>query len=94
MSEEIAAEVISINHALLKSLGIDGTGVTTFAEMIEELVWLHDIPYMEAVILYCDKTGMEVEVAGDLVKSSPLKDKIKTEAENLFYLPKSSRLPI
>lgn len=94
MSEQIAAEVIAINHDLLKLLGIENTGVTSFAEMIEEIVWDRDISYMEAIILYCDKTGMEVEVAGDLVKVSPLKDKVKSEAESLHYLPKSSRLPI
>lgn len=94
MSEEIAAEVVAINHDLLKLLGIEGTKVTTFAEMIEEIVWDRDISYMEAIIFYCEKTGMEVEVAGDLVANSPLKDKIQTEAEALHYLPMSSRLPI
>jgi hypothetical protein len=94
MTEEIAAEVITINPELLEKLGIPDSGACTFAEMIEEIVWAKDISYMEAVILYCDKTGMEIEAAGELVAKSPVKDKIQTEAENLNFLPKSSRLPI
>lgn len=63
--------------------------------MIEELVWEKDISYMEAVVLYCEQTGFEIELAAKMI-SGVLKSKIKFEAEELHYLPKSNtaKLPI
>jgi hypothetical protein len=51
--------------------------------------------YMDAIILHCEQTGFELEVAAKLI-SSALKSKIKMEAEELHFLPKSntSRLPL
>jgi hypothetical protein len=53
------------------------------------------ISYMDAIVLYCENTGFEIEIAAKLI-SGALKAKIKTEAENLNFLPKSktNRLPI
>lgn len=67
-----------------------------FAQQIEELVWDLDVPYMDAVILWCEKRGLEPEIGAGLVKkSAPLKAKIKLEAEELSFLPKSGgRLPV
>jgi hypothetical protein len=69
--------------------------ITNFSMLIENLVWEKDITYMEAVVLYCEQTGFEVETAAKLV-SGALKSKIKLEAEELHFLPKSntSKLPI
>lgn len=53
------------------------------------------VSFMDAVLLYCDVTGMEVEVAGSLIKSSAkLKARIQMDAEELHFLPKTSKLPI
>ena len=62
---------------------------------IEEMVYMKDIPYIDAVIMYCDETGFELEVAAKLI-SGVLKSKIKLEAEDLHYLKKSntSQLPL
>jgi len=69
--------------------------ITDFSMKIEELVWMKDISYMDAVVLYCEETGFEVEIAAKLI-SGALKSKIKLEAEELHYLPKSNtaKLPI
>jgi len=50
---------------------------------------------MDAVVLYCEETGFEVEIAAKLI-SGALKSKIKLEAESLNFLPKSNtaKLPI
>jgi hypothetical protein len=69
--------------------------ITDFSMKIEELVWMKDISYMDAVVLYCEDTGFEVEIAAKLI-SGALKSKIKLEAESLNFLPKSNtaKLPI
>jgi len=69
--------------------------ISDFSMMIEELVWEKDISYMEAVVLYCEQTGFEIELAAKMI-SGVLKSKIKFEAEKLHYLPKSNtaKLPI
>lgn len=67
----------------------------TFFEQIEQIVYDKDVSYMDAVLLYCEDTGIEIEVAASLVQGT-LKSKIKIEAEELHFLPKSNtaKLPI
>jgi hypothetical protein len=69
--------------------------ITKFSIEIETLVRDKEISYMEAIVLYCEKTGFEVELAAKLI-SNVLKSKIKLEAESLNFLPKSKtrRLPV
>ena len=69
--------------------------INNFSLAIEELVYMKDIPYIDAIVEYCDETGFEVEVAAKLV-SGVLKSKIQIEAEELHYIKKSntSKLPI
>jgi hypothetical protein len=69
--------------------------ITEFSMKIEELVWMKDISYMDAIVLHCDQTGFEIELAAKLI-SGALKSKIQLEAEKLNYLPKSNtaKLPI
>jgi hypothetical protein len=63
--------------------------MTTFSLSIETLVAKKNIPYMDAVILYCEESGLEVELAAKLI-SGALKSKIQIEAEELHFLPKSN----
>jgi len=68
-----------------------------FAHEIEELCWMKDIPYMDAVILWCEQNSYEVESAALLIRKDPvLKAKIKMEAEisNLLKSKRGSSLPI
>lgn len=69
--------------------------ITTFSLMIESLVHKKNISYMDAIILHCESTGLEVELASKLI-SGALKAKIKIEAEELHFLPKSNtaKLPV
>lgn len=66
-----------------------------FYESIEALVWQFDIEYIDAVVMYCEKNGLEVEsVASLITNNEALKAKVQIEAENLNYLPKSNRLTL
>lgn len=61
---------------------------------IEDLVWEFDITWMEAVIHYAEKKGVEIEAVAALIsKNANLKEKIKEEAEGLNFLPKTTRIP-
>lgn len=62
---------------------------------IEKVVAEKNLSYIEAVVYYCEITGLEVEVAGTLIKNNPkLKALIQEEAEDLHYLPKGNKLPL
>jgi Phage late-transcription coactivator len=63
--------------------------MTTFSLSIETIVAKKKIPYMDAILMYCEETGLEVELAAKLV-SGALKSKIQIEAEELNFLPKSN----
>lgn len=63
--------------------------VLDFSMKIEDLVWMKDISYMDAIILYCEETGFELELVSKMI-SGTLKSKIKIEAEQLNFLPKSN----
>ena len=68
---------------------------TEFCAEIEELVWQHDIEYIDAVVLYCEQNSIEVETAASLIKmNANMKGRLQAEAEYLNFLPKISRLPI
>lgn len=64
-----------------------------FSLAIENIASQLQTSYIEATTHYCDQTGLEVEMAATLMNES-LKAKIKTEAQLLRYLPRSSKLPI
>ena len=65
-----------------------------FAMAIEGLVANTDYNYIEAIVEYCKKTGLEIEVAASLINSN-LKSKIENDAmDNNMLKVKSSRLPI
>ena len=69
--------------------------VKDFQDEIDKLVKNKGMEYIEAVVYFCETTGLEIESAASLIKSSAkMKAVIQNEAENLNYLPKSARLPI
>ena len=69
--------------------------IQNVCENIEEIVSKYNIPYIDAVVLYCEKNNIEIESLAKLIKSNTmLKAKIQTEAEKLNFLPKSNTLPI
>lgn len=69
----------------------------SFANEIEELCYMKDIPYMDGVLLWCEKHSYEVESVALLIKKDPvLRAKIKLEAEsaNLLKSKRGSKLPL
>lgn len=63
--------------------------ITTFSLSIETLAKKKELSYMDAIIEHCADTGLEIEIAAKLI-SGALKSKIKIEAEELHFLPKSN----
>jgi hypothetical protein len=51
------------------------------------------IGYMEAVLLHCEETGFEVELAATLL-TTPIKSKINDEAQAGNMIKKVNKLPI
>ena len=69
----------------------------SFANEIEDLVWMKYISYTESVIMWCERNSYEVEAVALLIKKDPvLRSKIKVEAEtsNLLKSKRGSSLPI
>jgi hypothetical protein len=65
-----------------------------FAIAIEGLVANTDYTYLEAIVEYCKKTELEIEVAASLINAN-LKSKIELQASDLNLLKtKNSKLPI
>jgi hypothetical protein len=81
-------------------IGEDPTPVAAFStpqklyNELEELVWQHDITWMDAVLLYAEQRNVDIEaVAAMISKNANLKEHIRTDAENLHFLPKTTRIP-
>lgn len=69
--------------------------VKEFLEEIETLVTTKKMEYIDAIIFYCEQNNMEIETAAKLIKQNQkFKAKVRDEAEELHYLPKTSKLPI
>ena len=67
----------------------------SFLTEIEDIVWDKDVNYIDAVIIWCEKHNLEIDVIGNLIKRNPvLKGKIMIDAEDLNYMEKHSRLPV
>ena len=64
-----------------------------FSAIIENLVKTKKIGYMEAVLLHCEDTGFEVELAATLL-TTPIKSKINDEAQAGNMIKKVNKLPI
>jgi hypothetical protein len=66
-----------------------------FMAEIEAVVRLKKVTHLEAVLLYCEEKGIEIETAASIIKSSvKMKARIQDDAEELNMLPKSRKLPI
>lgn len=66
-----------------------------FQKEIQEFIDRTGADYIDAVLSYCEKNNIEYETVASLIKSSvKLKSAIQLEAENLNFIPKTSRLPV
>jgi hypothetical protein len=62
---------------------------------IEEAVTKHKIGYIDAIVDYCERRGIEVEAVAAVIKgNSKIKARLQEQAEELNYLPKRAKLPI
>ena len=64
-----------------------------FFQEIEDRVYKYDIGWLEAIMEYCEDTGLEPDRVSKLI-SPNLKSKLEIEAKSLNFLDKSSKLPI
>lgn len=66
----------------------------TFSLKIEKIVCEKRIPYMDAIVDYCEQTGMEIETAAKLINSK-IKQTIAAEASDLNMMKeKVNKLPL
>jgi len=66
----------------------------TFSMRIEELVCELNIPYMDAIVHYCENHEIEIETAAKLINSK-IKQSIASEASDLNMMKeKISKLPV
>lgn len=66
-----------------------------FLDKIESIAIEKRVDYIDAVVIYCEKTGLEIETAAKLIRSNAkMKARIKNDAENLNYFPKTAKLPL
>lgn len=65
----------------------------SFSFLIEDIARIKRVEYMEAILLHCEETGLEVELAASLITPA-LKAKITEEAERNNLIKKTNRLPI
>jgi hypothetical protein len=62
---------------------------------VERLVTDCGLDYIDALLYYAEKNGLEVETVASMVKSNAkIKAKVRIEGETLNFLPKTARLPI
>lgn len=65
-----------------------------FSLKIENIVIDKKIPYMDAIVHYCDRNDMEIETAAKLINSK-IKQTIASEASDLNMMKeKINKLPI
>ena len=62
---------------------------------VEEIKQSKDIQYIDAVVIWCENNGLEVETAAFWIKKDPvMKAKIQNEAEDLNIIKRTGpRLP-
>lgn len=66
-----------------------------FCSDIEQLVLNGDVDYIDAIVYYCEKNNIEIEVAAQYIKQNVnLKLKVQCDGELLNYLPKRAKLPL
>lgn len=53
------------------------------------------VPYIDAIVDYSEREGVEIEVLGEIIRRSPvLKSRIYDEAEKLNMVESTARLPV
>lgn len=67
----------------------------TFYKAVDALVSRHNLSYIDAVVYYCEKNNVEIEVAASMIRNNfRIRSVVQTEGEDLNLLPRTARLPI
>lgn len=66
---------------------------TIVSKRIEKMAIDNGLDYIDAVLLYCDESGIDPEDIGKLINKS-LQEKIRVEAMEKNFLKKENTLPI
>jgi len=65
-----------------------------FATDIESMRRNGQLEYVDAVVSWCEKNGVEVEYAASIIKKDPvLRSKLQVEAEDKNIVKKTAKLP-
>ena len=64
-----------------------------FSEIVKNIVKEKRVEYMDAVIMYCEEIGFEVELAATLL-TPPIKAKISEEAQAMNLIKRVNKLPL
>jgi hypothetical protein len=67
--------------------------IQEFSEAIMNLAEESKESIVDTIVSYCEKNGLEIDIASTLVSSS-LKAKIREEAQELNLLKKTAKLPV
>jgi hypothetical protein len=66
-----------------------------FADEIEGLVKDGKMAYMDAIIHWCELKNVELEAVSSMIANNAIiKSKLQLEAEDLHFLPRSTKVPI
>lgn len=66
--------------------------ITNFSKNVLNFSLENKLTLMDAIVSYCEKNHLEVEVAATLL-SQKLKQKLYSEAQELNLVPRGSKLP-
>lgn len=64
-----------------------------FSNIILERALTLSTDHLDAMVTYCEENDLEIEVACTLI-NEVLKSRIQQDAQDLRYMPKTSRLPL
>jgi hypothetical protein len=71
---------------------------TKYNEFMKSIEAIHNggqSSYMDSIVHYCSTNSLEIESVASLVNKNPkLKETIREEAEELNYIPKTTKLPL
>lgn len=83
------------NEELEKEIDKKFMTPSKFSLEIEKIVSEENINHIEAIIMYCEINGLDVDGIAKLV-SKPLKERLKCEAIRLNFMKKTTRakLPV
>lgn len=71
---------------------IDST-ILMVSRTLESMSLDKGIDMIDACVLYCEETGVEIEYLGEIIeKNQHLKAKIQKDAEDRHYLKRNSRV--